>query len=738
MSILSKIYILISLSLALSFAGCSDDAIRSDLPGDDEEQMAGNFFIHLRMNLCDNGIPGSRADGDTPDSGSGTGGETPGSGTDDDKHLFPGTGEDSGTDREREIKTLDLLVYDVSEADKDLLIDIICLSEKQITAINSASGLTVPIFAKEGMTVSIYAVANMPEKMRSQFIINQTKGRNNILATSTGANYWDVINEFVPESNGRQDDFEKAKGKGIPMTGQFIIKYEAGATSLDGTDNAEGHGNFKITDKHKTKDTPLPITAELTRIVAKIHVLAKALPPRDLTDGTEDVYYVYALDNKAKVAEGTTENTNDEFSNWIGWIRLRNVRYIPNGTSKSTYLFQQKNAAGNLSAWKDYKMDLESYLLARDNLDLGFDKRIWSNDFVYYNGLDLHKVNIDKDDENNEIKHVENAELYEPAKLENTLKGSNDYIKGMYCLENYFDEPETEEYQTKFSSYDDAIPMVTHVSIAARLIPRHLVITANYKDAMNKFVAEYESNKGTFYRKYGLTADDFNDTDIARWKGTIEIEKTDKDGNGTKETLEGISVRYKDYFEKDYYIYRTQFRIIKTSLETDAMYILKWSMQVNDLWDSDPAKFETGKYSACTFFVYNLDFETADDASADHVSWDQTYLYLTAGAVNIATKSDGTNGVTFDNSRIKTYSVPHLGGWGYYYTYLDDPAGGVVNPETGRTPYTSSQVTRNKYYILTISNFSSPGGTITRPEYIKVNTHEVGWDYTGKGDVNLH
>lgn len=690
MSILSKISIFISLTLAVLCAGCSDDALRGDLPGDNEEEMAGNFFIHLRMNLCDNGIPGSRADGDTPV---------------------------LDRKREKEIKTVDLLVYDVSDG-KDLLIDIISLNESQVSAINSEAGLTVPIFAKEGMMVSIYAVANMPHNMRSQFIINQTEGRK-ANVTSTGADYWDVINEFVPESNGRQSDFETATGKGIPMTGQFKID-----DGYNGdTENTEGKDKFKVTDKHKTKDTPLPITAELTRIVAKIHVLAKTIAPKDLSDGTKDVHYVYAIDN---TSTKPAETANEEFSDWIGWIRLRNVRYIPNGTSKSTYLFQQPNDADQLSPYKDLKMDLGSYLLGRDNLDLGFDENLWSSDFVFYNGLSLHKINIDKDANNNEIKHVENAEQYDEPTLNNTLNvKSTDkcYTKGMYCLENYFNTPATGEIADKFSSYDDAIPMVTHVSIAARMIPRHLVITENYMEAMNAFVSEYTKNKGTFYKKYGLTDKDFNDEDIARWSGTITANNI---------TLEGISSRYSDYFKEDKYIYRTQFRIIKAQREIDAMYILKWSLQVHNLWTSDPAKFETGKYSANTFYVYNLKFDDKTPDTSDKIEWNQSYLYLTAGAVNAANTT-----ATYDNADIKTYSVPHLGGWGYYYTYLDNPGKGDVNA-SGRTPYTSSLVTRNTYYILTINNFGTPGGTITRPEYIKVNTQAVGWDYTGKGDVNLH
>ncbi len=77
--------------------------------------------------------------------------------------------------------------------------------------------------------------------------------------------------------------------------------------------------------------------------------------------------------------------------------------------------------------------------------------------------------------------------------------------------------------------------------------------------------------------------------------------------------------------------------------------------------------------------------------------------------------------------------MPHIGGWGYYYTYLDQ-----LQTAQNRTPYTASQVTRNTYYLITVGNFGVPGGSTSQPEYIRVNTEPVGWDYEGKSDIDLH
>ena len=637
--------------MMMLFAGCSDDVLREDLP--EEEKPAGNVYIRLQMNLNSNGPAGSRAA-----SRAGEGSTDP---------------ETPGTPKEEAVNTVDILVFDAAT---DKLTDIVFLDETQVGQITSAGGLVVPIFAKQGQTVKIYAAVNMTAAMRQFFTLGSTG--TNFSLSSTGNSYWDVINEFVPGSNGKQTTLEATDGC-IPMTGQFKIS--------DDKFEAEGSDEITITKEYNTKDNPLYVKAGVSRIVAKVHVLAKSIPFK-ISSG-EEVEYAIA----SSTTPTEQELTDKDYSKWIGWIRLDNVRYILNGTNKSTYIFPQANNTESQYPWKDRNMDLAHYRNGRMFSN-------YENDFMFYDGMSLHRENISP------TSHFAQSEKYvEKNTWNNTVTGSDNtdrYTAGLYCLENYFDTPAANSEEDKFyASRVDAIPMITHLSIAAKLTPRSIVVRKDYKERMEIFVKAYEDDPDDFRKQYGLTAEDFKNSDKDRW-----------------ETIKGR------YFgtETEENVYRTEFRIIKTESEADAADLINWSLMINNLWSGDDADFENGKYPASTFYVYDTHY---DGEQASETTWNQRYLYLTAGAVNAATDT---------NIKIKTYSVPHIGGWGYYYTYLDQ----LQLTVNGKTPYKASQVTRNTYYLVTVGNFGFPGGTVTRPEYIKVNTMPVGWDYSERGDINLH
>jgi len=627
------------LTAAMLLTGCGKDTVCENLP--DEEELAGNLYIRFRMDLHESGIPGSTRAGSGATSEDETPDETP------------------GTPHENAVNTVDLLVCDAAD---DKLIDHITLNKKQIEHI-TGSGLVVPVYVPKVQTLHIYAAVNMTDRMRQQFSLSKN-GREVVLSSESN-DYWSVIDEFVPGSAGRQETLENSDGGCIPMTGQFT---HAGKNPTE----------IEISEAYATRDT-LSVRADVSRIVAKIHVLAK---------GDEDGVYAHSM-------------SGDES---LGWIRLSDVRYMLNGTNKSTYLFLQPNAKESEYGWKDPNMDLESYLTGGMDLDLGFDAPAWANDYVFYSGMALHKENISA------ASHLAQAEAFDQATFDNTTSGAaagKRYTRGMYCLENYFDTPTVNA--ATFAAYEEAIPMITHVSVAARLTPRWIVIVADYAEKMEKFIKNYKDKKEEFLAAYGLTTDDFTDGDVARWSE--------------------IKAAYNLYFTTDDYLYRDRFRFIRTENEADADDIINWSLKVNNLWSPNPDDFEHDKYPSGTFYVYDMKYDAQAAVPSDLV-WKHEYLYLSAGAVAAAKT---------DNIDIKTYSVPHLGGWGYYYTYLDQPYPDQLGKTAGgKTPYTASQVTRNTYYLITINNFGMAGGSISRPEYIRVNTEPVGWDYDGKGDINLY
>ncbi len=641
----------------LLLAGCSTDALREDLP-DGEESDVPSMYIRLQMDLQGRGISraGSGEAGGTGETG-GTGGSTPAE-----------KNETLGTSNENAVRAIDLLVCDAASGK---LLEYRPLSDAEVDQVNETSEVNVAIYIPKGSVVHIYAAVNMTERMRLEF--QPGKKIDDLSFASAGADCWDVINDFVPRSDGKQQTLESLGDLGcIPMTGQFEIV---------GTGGKE----ITVTQSHATEDDALKITANVSRIVAKVHVLTT---PETADDGTPTGYV------KSRSANDLVKS--------IGWIHQSNVRYMINGANKSTYLFPQPNDAAREYPWKDRNMDLTSFLVS--GFDVVSPTPVWAKDYVYYNGMSLHKENI------LEPNHFSTAELYDETRLNHTIMTDptdpvypDRYVAGQYCLENYFNTPTSEA----FATYKDAIPMVTHVSIAAKLTPRWIVILKDYVDRMDAFVQSYEDNPTGFFAEYGLTAEDFGRDDLNRWKAI-------------KDKIENENGCYKTYFT-DANLYRKSYRIICAENEQDAADFLNWSLKFNKRWSRDPNDFEHDKYPDGTFYVY----DTSKFVNSTDINWTERYLYLTAGAFNEATG---------ENIDIKAYSVPHLGGWGYYYTYLDQ----LQQTTGGKTPFTSSQVTRNTYYLITVGNFGVPGGSVSQPEYIKVNTEPVGWDYVGRGDVELH
>ncbi len=643
-----KIRVTVALAAMMVLCGCSDDIV-PPVPQPDEGQPR-DMFLCLHLTLSGGGVPGMAPDATRADAAV----------SNPDQGLTP------STPMENTAGTIALFVYD---AVSNTLVDYVYLEGRQVAEVMSESGLLVPIYGTPGETVRIHAVVNPTQKIIDQF----TKVDNilDITSVSDKTEYWDVMNELVPGTDGHQTALESNKTAGIPMTCEFN---EPGRTD-----------NIITLTGAMTEYTPLQVTAEATRIVAKLHVLATTTAEYTLTDGTK-TRYVYAEDKTANVRE--LDNT--DFANWIGWIRLSNVCYIPNAMNKSTYIFQHKDDVGNPV---DLNMNMMDYAIGNRLYRLKYDK-----DFVYYYGEDLHNINISADG------HMGHAEMFSAEKW-NATKGNTDnanrYTQGMYCLENYFTLPTADEEQTVISTYTQngfAIPIVTQITVAARLAPRNIVVAGSYAANMDNLVKEYKDNPSKFYRDYGLTPKDFGDEDVTLWENTLKDRYFKADANE---------------------IYRSEFYIIKALTEADAAHLINWSLMANGLWSGDPADFNNGKYPSGTYYVYDTKYDTRKD-----VVWKQRYLYLTAGAVNLATD---------ENINIKTYSVPHISGWGYYFTYLDQS--GTVSEK--QIPYRKSQVTRNTYYLINIENFGSPGGTITHPEYIRVNTVPVNWTYGGRGDADL-
>lgn len=610
---LLKIWIPIALAAIFTLAGCSDDTLGTDPIGEDEE-LAGDVYIRIQMYQSGD-IPGmnrapSRA------------GETE-------------VNETPGTPKENTINTVDILVYDI---DDDMLVNRIPLDDQQIQLIQGETGAIVSFYAQQGHRVRIYAAVNMTDEMRRQFTFGRSGTDFSISASNSS--YFDVINKFVPGSNGLAANVTGANG-GIPMSGLFKIA-NADFNIIDQPDNDV----ITITKEHTNRNNPLNIMAEVSRIVAKVHVLVSM-------DGEEPsptfVRAVKPTDNKTR----------------FGWIRPENVRYIPNGINKSTYIFPQYENGKP----KDMNMQLDKYV-AGDKID----DQLWGADYSYTYNSKLYNLNTNP----SSTTETATAEQYDETRLNLTLSGENHadrYVNGMYCPENYFVTPNN---QTLFGHYQYAIPMITHVTIAAKMIPCVILVENDYVTKMGDYIDQHQS--------------DISDADKAKW-------------DAIKEKYFTTTTLNHGFIE------------ITSDNEEDILFILNYSLKFSGQWSDNTNKYTDYLFPAGTFYVFD---QIYDDESYTGYR----YLCLTAGAVQSAD----------DNTHIKSRSVPHIGGWGYYYTYIDNDR----STANGNTPYMASQVTRNTYYIITVGNFGYPGGTITDPMTIKANTVSIDWNYAGKGETNLH
>ncbi len=634
MSVISYIYnarrtagLWLAAVLCLAAASCrGDDSEAPDVPQDDDETEG--VYVRCTLNLRDSGRPGSRATEFT----------TP------------------GTSRENAIEAVELLVYDNVT---DQLIDIASVGKSVIEAGKKSDTqyeFATRLYVPQGKTIRISAAINFTPKMHRLYFINMEG--NNVSVSSAYNDYVSVINEFIPGSSGSQQTLEAGDGTCIPMTGVF--------TAVDGSGDV-----FLINAEHKTLETALPLTADVSRIMAKMHLVTT------MADGS-DIY---------------VKSESEDMSR-CGWINVRDVYYLPNGVNKSSYLFPQYDAGAVAAVPVDLNMSLEEYMDEK-----GFNKALWSNAFMFSENSDVYALGAGVD------ATMQHAEAYTDARWDATFGGTgtgNRYTRGMYCTENYFNMPADEVLMARLENIADPIPMVTHMTVAARMTPHTIIVQPDFRTKMNAFVSNYNSaaDKAAFLDGMDIAPDAFGPADIQAWEAS---------GTGIKE-----------HYFKDGVIH-TQFyncEQITPDSEQEAAYIIKWSLMFNGHW-SGSEDYSNGKYPAGTFFVYDRKYEAGYDGTGDR------YVSLTDGAVEAVHDVDVS---------VSARSVPHIGGWGYYYTYLDNTEGTV----DGVTPFTASQVTRNTYYLVNVTNFGFPGGTVTSPEFIKANTIPTGWDYGGRGDIVLN
>lgn len=74
------------------------------------------------------------------------------------------------------------------------------------------------------------------------------------------------------------------------------------------------------------------------------------------------------------------------------------------------------------------------------------------------------------------------------------------------------------------------------------------------------------------------------------------------------------------------------------------------------------------------------------------------------------------------------------GGWGYYYTYVDQEANDVIE---GDETITRWGVKRNHYYIIKVEKIIAPGSAFPGNEVMRIHSELVNWKDKGSSDIDI-
>lgn len=320
---------------------------------------------------------------------------------------------------------------------------------------------------------------------------------------------------------------------------------------------------------------------------------------------------------------------------------------------------------------EDPNSDLTYYITSTEaDTELALNTAKYQNDFVYYNRTDQYKLYY---------------AYYQAKKFDESQNEANTYTDGMYFLENTFSTSDlTDGHRNQLQTYKLALPMVTSISIALRYTPKEIYVEKGLYDKL-------ESGTGMSANEKKQWAD-----------------------------MKDAYVDWKSFEEET--ISTDEVKNIIFETEADAQFVLTMSLKLNKAYISSTEygnQVTNGTYSGSKF-PDNTFFAFTPDSDSDTGSNTNTFLYhyYTYGA-----RQNITNPI---------YYVPYVGGWAYYYTYLDG-----TDTNENPTKYSASQVTRNTYYILKLNKITRLGGSKTDPNNIQVNTTVVPWKKGGRLEVDL-
>ena len=519
-------------------------------------------------------------------------------------------------------------------------------------------------------TYRLYGIANLTPSQFNAIIASGNPLTYVLGDKSSSAHYTEVIDALAPGSHGEANQATQ----GVMM-------------SSEGED-------LTITDTDRgTEANPLKVDIELKRVVAKVHVLATIDAPNTSNDPNQKYQFL-----RTYKEDGGSNSTTG-----MGYIRLDRIRYLMNGTNRTTYPFARFTETSGGKSYSDPNMEMNVYNWNDSEND--FDIARVNRDFVYYNQHSLAQFDPEQILNNTQTGfRFHTLESWDESRytatVSNTASG-NRYTHGLYTTENLFTLPEEgSDLKTKLDNYAETtgnpLPMVSSVGVAARLAPRLVITTADFYSNIEKDYEAYQKDGSVDGKLY--TPDD--------WKRWNEI-KNRYTWNTSHEWKQLAANNDEKFCQVDFGTVATgQTDVSDYQKEQDIRTMLTLSLKLSKHYSE--SGYNITLYPAGSFFVY-------------YDKDNSKYYYMTS-AVAVSETLSG----------VRSQILPHVGGWGYYYTYID-PATDDRDPHA----YARSQVYRNYYYLLTIRTILTPGSTVTSNDYIRVNTERLEWQYTGKGTIDL-
>lgn len=665
------------LLFAVLLGACSD--MKDDIGPLPEPQpvAVGQTYFRFHISLAEPGAPTTRAEE---------------------------TGESVGSDHENAIRSFYVFIFD---GNYGYVTDINLTGkvENNTEYLYSTDNLVL----KSG-THYMVAFANLPEALYDK-VKNLASDPEHFLYIPVNvgsgpsvmgmSRFYDVINYFARDSYGRQSLLEEAPDGCIQMQG--IGKNNSGSSSFD------------LSEVH-SKDNPLDVRFELTRSVAKVHLL--------YTD-TETSGGVDFLKTYKKADETGVTNINGG----IGFIRADSLFYTVNSLNREIYLIPKEAAPDKYPKlwYEDPNMDLTSVMQQVDAKTYRYDQGKLDAEFVYTPPQDYSKLT-----DAQFYQHFERAEKLDDAKLRRTnSRQGGGYVKGVYALPNGYAKPTVEQTDGNnllANNRVNPVRSITHLQVAARLMPRELYVdratwtsvtdgkNTNLTDEERDFVEELfrlSTTKDGYFYESVFMSDRGVRLAAGSAKANFELDCVHIDF-GQRFQVAGETTVVPNTTDTEVDLYRKIERFLALCLKVQGAY------------RNPGTEWQANFFTPGTYWTVPLPY-------TDPVTGKQEtkYYFITERMA----RTPGTL------TGVRNKIVPHVGGWCYFFSYIEDynvkNSEDITHYSDPNMGYVNSQLLRNTYYLPQLNRITVPGNGDDGGTYIEVNTFSIPWVDAGEGKTFL-